>query len=104
MLYFNSKMDGKRYTILVNGRGGKYVYRGAGNKSEVERDIDVLINERRINPGKIEVVPVIGKPRPSSTTVVNSSGGSLECVCFTVLGLAVIGLIYKLNKRKKIEK
>lgn len=98
-------MDGKRYTILVNGRGGKYVYRGAGSKSEVERDIDVLINERRINPGKIEVVPVIGKPRPSSsTTVVNSSGGSLECVCFTVLGLAVIGLIYKLNKRKKIEK
>ena len=99
-------MDGKRYTILVNGRSGKYVYRGAGNKSEVERDIDVLINERKINPGKIEVVPVIGKPRTSSTTNNNSSGnnGSLECVCFTILGLAVIGLIYKLNKRKKIEK
>ena len=51
-----------KYTILVNSRHGKYIYRGAGSEGEVREDMKTLKNTG-VNPERMEVIPVTGEPR-----------------------------------------
>ena len=51
----------RRYILLINDeRKGSVCWKGEGTVNQVRGDIEELVGKRRIEPERLEVIPVIG--------------------------------------------
>jgi len=97
-----------KYVVLVHDRrDGTYAYRGEGTQTEITKDVRVLVEDKRIPPRRIEVVPVNGEPRTTPKTTANNTGKifGITLAAVTIGGLIYFGYKkYKKNKKEKEEK
>lgn len=109
----------RMFTVEVRKSGFSGIYRGAGTKEEVLKDVDFL-RKRGLRNEEMEIKPILGKPRQEpamraedkqllesvlekqvSTTSALAKGFAWG-VGITTLAVG-IGLLYKSSKSKKDE-
>ena len=83
----------RKYILLINDeQAGTVCWKGEGTVNQVRRDIEELVGKRRIEPERLEVIPVI-----SSRLNLWKVGA--------VLGLmSIAGLVAYENLRKRARK
>lgn len=103
-------MENKKYVVLVHDRKeGTYAYRGTGTREESVRDVNVLVEEKRIPGRRIEVVPVKGESRNESA---ERNGGdttsktevAITTAIVTAAVLTTSYFIYRYWKKRKKNK